>query len=67
MHFLSPLPVAFDRKLVSVIPVTVGTQPPLVTPGITCYKFNVDISNSGKKGPVSPAFLPELLVSTLGL
>ena len=24
MHFLSPLPVAFDRKLVSVIPVTVG-------------------------------------------
>ena len=23
MHFLSPLPVAFDRKLVSVIPVTV--------------------------------------------
>ena len=39
----------------------------LVTPGITCYKFNVDISNSGKKGPVSPAFLPELLVSTLGL
>ena len=24
MHFLSPLPVAFDRKLVSVIPVTVS-------------------------------------------
>ena len=26
MHFLSPLPVAFDRKLVSVIPVTVGQR-----------------------------------------
>ena len=32
MHFLSPLPVAFDRKLVSVIPVTVGRAR---QPGIT--------------------------------
>ena len=39
----------------------------VVTFGVYARAFNVDISNSGKKGPVSPAFLPELLVSTLGL